>query len=103
MCHRFETKAKLYLLQSSPFKQTHTGADSDANIKTYGRVALRDCRRTHNNLDILSGLYSCGEATQRRFHLHAGLSPSNTFEKEQFCVRCGGPFVTGMKLCKHSF
>lgn len=43
ICHRFETKAKLYLLQSSPFKQTHTGADLHANIKTYGRVALRDC------------------------------------------------------------
>lgn len=43
-------------------------------------------------------LYSCTKAIQRRIHLHAGLYPSNTFQKEQFSVLqgvSGGPLVTG--------
>ena len=41
----------------------------------------------------MSEPYSCRKAARRGFHLHAGLYPSNTFQKEQF-VCCGGPFVT---------
>lgn len=44
-------------------------------------------------LDIMSEKYSCMKALQRGFHLHAGLYPSNTFEKQQF-VCCRGAFVT---------
>lgn len=61
------------------------------------RIKKKQGRRTvqlyhmHNKLDIMSELYSCREAVRRRFHFHAGLYPSNTFQKEQF-VCCGGAF-----------
>lgn len=70
----------------------HTWIHTQKWIKT-GRHTVQLCQM-HNKLDIMSELYSCRKAIQRGFHLHAGLYPSNTFQKEQFAC-CGGPFVTG--------
>lgn len=80
------------------FMHSYSNTDTQGYMHKYElRQMGRHTAQLHhmlNKLDIMSELYSCGNAIQRGFHLHTGPYPSNTFQKEQF-VCCGGPFVTG--------
>lgn len=88
---------------------TQTKSHSWQNIKThahkknnYEKQGQMYCTIMPHKLVIMAELYSCRKTIQRRFHFHAGLYPSNTFQKEQFvCYR--GLLNTARKLCKHWF